>query len=237
MAYVYDVDLEFLAQCTNEDLQPLVDILTKDKDGKKRYTEGLTSSRVYKVFYPDHNLYWKEIAEEIQKFGANTIATLFRLGKGVSYKTILIEVCEKMKVNFNKESSTELIEKHLLDKVLTGAIEELSEDDLKKLAEELKIPATHLGKQSLTALVLVELNSLLSTPVLWKTIHTMFPQTIGTLLAGTALGRILGFATGPIGWGITGIWALKDISGPATRVTVPAVIQIAFLRKKYSINN
>ncbi|ACL31990.1 DUF3944 domain-containing protein [Glaesserella parasuis] len=237
MAYVYDVDLEFLAQCTNEDLQPLVDILTKDKDGKKRYTEGLTSSRVYKVFYPDHNLYWKEIAEEIQKFGANTIATLFRLGKGVSYKTILIEVCEKMKVNFNKESSTELIEKHLLDKVLTSAIEELSEDDLKKLAEELKIPATHLGKQSLTALVLVELNSLLSTPVLWKTIHTMFPQTIGTLLAGTALGRILGFATGPIGWGITGIWALKDISGPATRVTVPAVIQIAFLRKKYSINN
>ncbi|KDD80356.1 DUF3944 domain-containing protein [Glaesserella parasuis] len=236
MAYVYDVDLEFLAQCTNEDLQPLVDILTKDKDGKKRYTEGLTSSRVYKVFYPDHNLYWKEIAEEIQKFGANTIATLFRLGKGVS-KTILIEVCEKMKVNFNKESSTELIEKHLLDKVLTSAIEELSEDDLKKLAEELKIPATHLGKQSLTALVLVELNSLLSTPVLWKTIHTMFPQTIGTLLAGTALGRILGFATGPIGWGITGIWALKDISGPATRVTVPAVIQIAFLRKKYSINN
>ncbi|MDG6406765.1 hypothetical protein [Glaesserella parasuis] len=122
-------------------------------------------------------------------------------------------------------------------KVLTSAIEELSEDDLKKLAEELKIPATHLGKQSLTALVLVELNSLLSTPVLWKTIHTMFPQTIGTLLAGTALGRILGFATGPIGWGITGIWALKDISGPATRVTVPAVIQIAFLRKKYSINN
>ncbi|MDP0256003.1 DUF3944 domain-containing protein [Glaesserella parasuis] len=237
MAYVYDVDLEFLAQCTNEDLQPLVDILTKDKDGKKRYTEGLTSSRVYKVFYPDHNLYWKEIAEEIQKFGANTIATLFRLGKGVSYKTILIEVCEKMKVNFNKESSTELIEKHLLDKVLTSAIEELSEDDLKKLAEELKIPATHLGKQSLTALVLVELNSLLSTPALWKTIHTMFPQTIGTLLAGTALGRILGFATGPIGWGITGIWALKDISGPATRVTVPAVIQIAFLRKKYSINN
>ncbi|MFK5289016.1 DUF3944 domain-containing protein, partial [Glaesserella parasuis] len=224
MAYVYDVDLEFLAQCTNEDLQPLVDILTKDKDGKKRYTEGLTSSRVYKVFYPDHNLYWKEIAEEIQKFGANTIATLFRLGKGVSYKTILIEVCEKMKVNFNKESSTELIEKHLLDKVLTSAIEELSEDDLKKLAEELKIPATHLGKQSLTALVLVELNSLLSTPVLWKTIHTMFPQTIGTLLAGTALGRILGFATGPIGWGITGIWALKDISGPATRVTVPDVI-------------
>ncbi|MFK5158044.1 DUF3944 domain-containing protein, partial [Glaesserella parasuis] len=203
MAYVYDVDLEFLAQCTNEDLQPLVDILTKDKDGKKRYTEGLTSSRVYKVFYPDHNLYWKEIAEEIQKFGANTIATLFRLGKGVSYKTILIEVCEKMKVNFNKESSTELIEKHLLDKVLTSAIEELSEDDLKKLAEELKIPATHLGKQSLTALVLVELNSLLSTPVLWKTIHTMFPQTIGTLLAGTALGRILGFATGPIGWVIT----------------------------------
>lgn len=237
MAYVDDVDLAFLAQCTNEDLQPLVDILTKDKDGKKRYTESLTSSRAYKAFYPDHNLYWKEIAEEIQKFGANTIATLLKFGKGVRYRTILIEVCEKMKVNFNKESSTELIEKHLLDKVLTSAIEELSEDDLKELAKELKIPVTHLGKQSLIATIQLELNVILSTPVILGSIRTMFPQTIGSLLAGTTLGRILGFATGPIGWGITGLWALIDISGPATRVTIPAVIQIAFLRRKSSINN
>lgn len=237
MAYIYDADLEFLAQCTNEDLQPLVDILTKDKDGKKRYTEELTSSKAYKTYYPNHNLYWKDIAEEIQKFGANTIATLLRFGKGVRYRTILIEVCEKMKVNFNKESSTKLIEKNLLDKVLVCAIEELSEDDLKELAKELKIPVTHLGKQSLIATIQLELNVILSTPVILGSIRTMFPQTIGSLLAGTTLGRILGFATGPIGWGITGLWALKDISGPATRVTVPAVIQIAFLRKKYSINN
>ncbi|MDY5421591.1 DUF3944 domain-containing protein [Actinobacillus porcinus] len=237
MAYIYDADLEFLAQCTSEDLQPLVDILTKDKDGKKRYTEGLTNSRAYKVFYPDHNLYWKEIAEEIQKFGANTLATLLRFGKGVRYRTILIEVCEKLKVNFNKESSTKLIEKNLLDKVLTSAIEELSENDLKKLATELKLPVAHLGKQSLVAAIQLELNAILSTPVILGTIRTMFPQTIGTILAGTTLGRILGIATGPIGWGITGLWALKDISGPATRVTVPAVIQIAFLRRKSSINN
>lgn len=36
---------------------------------------------------------------------------------------------------------------------------------------------------------------------------------------------------GPIGWAITGAWTLVDLSGPAYRVTIPAVIQIAFLRQ------
>ena len=40
--------------------------------------------------------------------------------------------------------------------------------------------------------------------------------------------------TGPIGWALTGAWTAFDLAGPAKRVTVPAVIQIAVLRKKYS---
>ena len=39
MAYRKDEDLEFLAKCSNEDLEPLVEILIKDKDGQTRYTE------------------------------------------------------------------------------------------------------------------------------------------------------------------------------------------------------
>ena len=43
--------------------------------------------------------------------------------------------------------------------------------------------------------------------------------------------------TGPVGWVITGAWTLIDIAGPAFRVTLPAVIQIAVLRKKHSQDN
>ena len=36
--------------------------------------------------------------------------------------------------------------------------------------------------------------------------------------------------TGPIGWVITGLWTAIDLAGPAYRVTIPAVIQVAYLR-------
>ena len=38
---------------------------------------------------------------------------------------------------------------------------------------------------------------------------------------------------GPVGWALTGAWTLTDVAGPAYRVTIPAVIQIALLRKTY----
>ena len=56
-------------------------------------------------------------------------------------------------------------------------------------------------------------------------------------------GRGLSFATnatltktlsvflGPIGWTATGIWTVFDIASPAYRVTIPAVIQVAYLRQ------
>ena len=37
--------------------------------------------------------------------------------------------------------------------------------------------------------------------------------------------------TGPIGWSITAAWTLFDIAGTAYRVTIPAVIEVAYLRK------
>lgn len=49
-----DKDLEFLAFCKNEDLQILVDYLTTDKDGKKRYLENLTKSDAYLQCYPNN---------------------------------------------------------------------------------------------------------------------------------------------------------------------------------------
>ncbi len=237
MEYRYDADLEFLANCENEDLQPLVDILVKDKDGKIRFTEALTTTKMYKTYYPDHQKYWKEIAAELQTFGGNSLVNIVRLGKGVVYREILCEVCEILKVNFNKESATTLIESKLLDKVLEKSIGELSEGELQAVAKELNIPTTNISKQALTSSVLLGLQSALSQPMIVtgmvKTFAPIF-TTVGGVIAGTTLGRILGIATGPIGWGLTGAWTLMDIAGPATRVTVPAVIQIAFLRRKYS---
>ncbi|PUD55191.1 DUF3944 domain-containing protein [Helicobacter pylori] len=48
MAYRYDSDLKFLKRLSSNDLKDLFDALVYDKDGKKRFTEGLTLSEEYK---------------------------------------------------------------------------------------------------------------------------------------------------------------------------------------------
>ena len=50
---IVDEDLTFLANSNNEDLQVLVDYLTKDKNGATRWTEELTSLNAYQLYYPN----------------------------------------------------------------------------------------------------------------------------------------------------------------------------------------
>ena len=51
------------------------------------------------------------------------------------------------------------------------------------------------------------------------------------LVGNVVLMRIASIHTAPIGRALTGAWTAIDIAGAAYRVTVPAVIEIAFLRK------
>ena len=139
MAYRYDNDLEFLQDLKSEDLSDLVYTLTHDKDGSPRFTEELTTRDLYKQYFPDHSRYWKDIASEIQCFGANSLATIFRGGEGVEYKEILTDVCSKLKVNFNEYSSTETIENNLLMKILSDALEKMTPEQLKELADSIGI--------------------------------------------------------------------------------------------------
>src|SRR5699024_3363592 len=108
---------------------------THDKDGDVRLTEELTMNELYKNHYPDHQKYWEMIAAEIQCFGANTFMTVFRGGKGVEYKEVLMDVGDKMKVNYNKSSSVEKIEGNLLMKILEDALDNMSPEELRELAE------------------------------------------------------------------------------------------------------
>jgi len=54
-----------------------------------------------------------------------------------------------------------------------------------------------------------------------------------SLAANATLTRTISIFAGPIGWLITGALTAVDIAGPAYRVTIPAVIQVAFLRQVY----
>ena len=142
MEYRHDNDLEFLRNIKSEDLEDLVYCITHDKDGEVRFTEELTNSKVYKLHHPNHTKYWDLIAAEIQHFGGNSFANMFRGGRGVEYKEVLIDVCDKMKVNYNKYSSVDKIESNLLMKILTDALEKMSAEELKELAQSAGVKST-----------------------------------------------------------------------------------------------
>ena len=154
MAYRSDPDLEFLSSCDNDDLGILVDILTKDKDGEIRWTEELTNSEEFRRYSPNHKKYYKLIAAEIQTFGANTFMTIFRSGKGVLYREVLTDACDKLKVNYHEKSSISQIEVNLLMKILTDSLNEMSPEQLKEAVESLNL---HTGKNYTKEAVMIAL--------------------------------------------------------------------------------
>lgn len=238
MAYRYDPDLEFLAACSDTDLEDLVYCLTHDKDGTVRLTEELTMSDSYKRYSPKHSMYWEEIAAEIQCFGANTFATLFRGGKGVLYKEVLTDVCDKMKVNYNSNSSVERIEQHLLSKILEDALEKMDQNEIKELATSLGLKNVDgITRQVLLGSfqTIFRLGGFKSYQLTVIVVNTILKALIGRGLSfggNAVLTRTMSILTGPIGWVITGLWTIVDIAGAAYRITIPTVIHIAVLRQK-----
>ena len=237
LTYRKDEDLNFLKLCDNDDLDILVKYIIQDKDGDERFTEELTTEDRYINNAPDHIKYWDLIAAELQCFGGNTFATILRGGKGVPYKEILEDVCKKMKVNYNSNASVEIIESALLFKILTDSMEKMDPADLKDLVESLDLKTTNYSKQAVTAaLQTLALSGGFATYQAAVIVaNAVAKALLGrglTLAANATLTRTLGVFLGPIGWIITALWTVLDVAGPAFRVTIPSVIQIAYMRAK-----
>lgn len=238
MAYRDDPDLLFLRECSDEDLDDLVYLLIYDKDGNARLTEELTMTDVYKKYKPRHSLYWKEIASEIQCFGANSLATIFRGGKGVLYKEILCDVCKKLKVSYDANDSAETIENAMLLKVIGGALEKMTADERMTFAKEIGVTnLNNITPQTLlmASQTIFKAGGFKSYQITLVIVNQIFKAITGkglTLATNATLVKSLSMFTGPIGWSITAGWTLMDIASPATRITIPAVFEIALLRKQ-----
>lgn len=237
--YRSDADLVFLKYCSNDDLGLLVSILTKDpKDEKPRFSEELTSCEMYKRHHPNHNQYWESIAAELQTYGANTLVTkLFRKGQGVTYREILMDVCNKKKVNFNKNSPIEVIEMNLLLKMLEQSLNEMSKEQLTQVSKDMQMdlmnPTPELILMSVQSAI--NLSGFAAYIFATRTLAMVLRQ-IGMkapFVVYTSLTTAMGFLAGPIGWGITASWLASDFASPAFRVTVPACVIVSYMRQKY----
>jgi len=240
MAYRDDKDLEFLKELKSKDLDGLVKILIYDKDGKKRLTEELSSHEKYNKHYPNHVKYWQEIAEELQKFGGNSLGNIIlRGGDGVLYKEILQDVCDKLKVSYDKNSTVEVIENNLLMKILEESLEKMSPEERKEFAKDVGIKnLTNFSSATMLMAfqAIFKAGGFQSYQLTVIIANAVLQALIGTGLsfaANSALTKAMSILAGPVGWVVSSVWAAFDIASPAYRVTIPAVIEIAVLRKKY----
>lgn len=231
---IEDENLQFLAELSNEELTPLVDVLL-DSDHKGRFSSELDMSPRFKAHYPNHSEYLPEIVSEIQKYGGNTLANLLRGGVGVSYREILCDVCEHLKVNFNKCQSIQMIEDSLLSKVLTEVWEKMSYEERKAVLADTGCNVHSVGGvTSATMITLFRKGGFSSYKLTMIIINAVWRAIFGrglSLAANRAICKFLSVLTGPIGWALTGVWTAVDIASPAMRVTVPAVIYIAGMRR------
>ncbi len=229
--------IDFLHNCSKEELEPLVKILTDSSTSK------LDESESYKSHAPNHTKYINEIIDDFEKFGGNTFANMFR-GYGVSYAEILKDVCKQMKVNISKDASLSSMELGLITKMTEEAIEKMSPQELEEFAKGIDPNTTSFSKQAVLILarqaikqagftaykLLIKLIYTIGTKILGKTVPWMVYQ-------GST--KYLGAFAGPIGLVLTSAWTIIDLAGPAYRVTIPATIYIASLRqaKLYEFNH
>ena len=238
MAYREDEDLNFLGELSSNDLNDLVMCLTKDKDGSPRLTEELTSSNSYKIHYPAHSKYWRLIAAEVQCFGANSLITLLRGGKGVPYREVLTDVCSKLNIKYDEKDRTVDIEDKLLTKILQDAVEEMSEAERAEFSKIVGVSNLKtFTSTTLTAAIQLAFKaggfkSFQLTLIVANAISRALLGRGLALAGNAALMRTASLLTGPVGWTLTGAWTLVDIAAPAFRVTMPTVIHVALLRKK-----
>lgn len=248
--YRRDEDLEILATADNNDLQILVEYLTRNKNGEKLINEELTSLDKYKSDPNNPRSYWQEIARELQLYGSNTLVSLGR-GKGVLYREILCDVCDKMKVNYNKTSDIGILELNLMEKILTDVIENMSVEEIKEFVNMLELNIDNYSLISVIGTIRTEIMKggdfalEISRMLAYETAQSTLPTstlptlaTVGALTGGFAISRgIASFLAGPIGVALATVWTAVDAAGPAYRITVPCAIQIAYIRIKSQHQN
>ncbi len=220
-----DPDLLFLSECDNDQLKTLVEILVFDKDGKKRITEQLSGTKAFNESYPQNiKAILPQIVKEIQLFGGNSLLNIIR-GHGVPYRTILEDVSDRMKVNYNKKLSTPLLERELLRKVAVTVVEKMTEEDIRKYDENLdkkrflNIIMSGNGAAIMTVIAVVV------TQISKQAAARGALMLFGRVLAPRAIAMAV-----PVLNVLATLFTIVDIAAPAYRVTVPFVLSTAFLR-------
>lgn len=243
-----------LAEADAEDLDILVDYITDRGAGRLSLDSGmckiLTNAKERQHYGPTERAL---IAQEILEFGGNTLSNAFRKARGmfagsfldsvlpnaaptVPYDEIVNDVASHLGVKMPDVAAVADVELVIVRKILGKAVEKMSEEEKVAIANELGLGSLPTGPGALALLIqTARLGGFATYKIATIVAHAVAKAILGRGLsfgAGAALMKSVSLALGPIGWAVTAVWTFADLSSPAYRVTVPAVIQIAYMRNK-----
>lgn len=235
-----DSDLiDVLLSADESDLAILADFITDNNKGRISLDSGikgqLDTFKRLETLKDNTDL----IVKEIQEFGGNSFVNFVR-GTGVPYRELLEDVARHMSVKYESTDSVESIELKILLMMATKAMEKMTPDEQRDFVSKVSGgKVTGLGPAAMLALQAAILAGGFSSYML----ATVIAQHIAKQLVGRGLGfaatgglmRSISAFAGPIGWALTAIWTAFDLSSPAYRVTVPCVLQVAYMRQKLKV--
>lgn len=227
---IYDKHLNpVLEKSSDADLEPLVGYL------QKKFSESLTFHPSYVEHNPKHSNYTAVIADEIRRMGGNSICNVYR-GEGPGYYEIVCDVADQLKAPYKQGAEISSIENSILNKIFNKALEEMSEEERKKLLDEMRKEGINVGGITTSTMVAVfEAGGFYSYQLAVIIANQVAHLVLGhglSFAANATLTKSLSIIAGPIGWAVCALWSTIDISGPAYSVTIPSVVQVATLRMK-----
>ena len=154
----------------------------------------------------------------------------------VTLDEILNDVLDKIKVSYNKSLNILAKEDKLIEKIFSDMLKDMPEEKRIELVKDMDLKVAGFGNQAIMAAIQAGLRAggFLSYQITVIVANYVARLVLGrglTLATNAALTKGLSFLIGPIGWAVTGIWTAFDIAGPAMRVTLPASVIVACLRK------
>lgn len=237
-------DIELLSVLrvgSEDDLAILSDYITDNNKGRVALDAAIRDQLDAAIRNKTLSVHHELIAKEIQEFGGNSVINFFRglngTARGIAYREIVRDVAKHMNVEFEDDDNVESIELNILIKIALDGLKNLNPDEQKEFilnASDGQVKGT--GPVAIAALIaLFKAGGFNSFKLALIVANAVSRKLIGkglTLAANRALVKTLGSFVGPIGLAINAIWAGYDLSSPAYRVTVPCVVQIAYMRQK-----
>ena len=129
-----------------------------------------------------------------------------------------------------------MIETYMFQKIIADSWEEMSVEEQRELLGQIGLDGNVVGAGGLAAIIgAINLGGFAAYQTTLVVANTIARQLLGhglRLGANAALARGMAVLAGPVGVALAVLLSVPAVTGTAYRVTIPCIIQVAYMRKK-----